>query len=139
MVSATIDKLGIVLQRFPWHAVKQFARFTDWNSKLIMRLHNSILTVAIAGSFIASVRAFATDEPENLAPTDASASVPPAQYRSAFSGYQPQQEPALRPWRDVNDEIGRLGGHGGHVKASASSESAVPSGSGVRTDRDQPD
>ena len=104
-----------------------------------MRLHNSILTVAVAASFIASVRAFAMDEPGNLAPTDVSASAPPTQYRSAFSGYQSQQELALRPWRDVNDEMGDLGGHVGHLKASAASDSASPSGSNVPMDRDQPD
>lgn len=104
-----------------------------------MQLYNSILTVAVAVSFIVSVSAFATDKAENLAPTDASASVPPTQYRSAFSGYQSQQELAIRPWRDVNDEMGRLGGHVGHLKGSAPSDSASPFESSVPMDRDQPD
>jgi hypothetical protein len=111
----------------------------SWDNKFVMRLHNSILTVTVAASFIVSVRAFAGDKPGNIAPTDASASVPPTQYRSAFSGYQSQQELALRPWRDVNDEMGRLGGHVGHLKDSAPSDSASPSGSGVPMDRDKPD
>lgn len=39
-------------------------------------------------------------------------------YHSAFSGYRPMQEISDRPdahWRTVNDEVARLGGHGGHT------------------------
>jgi hypothetical protein len=45
---------------------------------------------------------------------------PPAQYESAFAGYVPYREEKLAPWREVNDEVGRVGGHvgmfgGGHA------------------------
>lgn len=32
-------------------------------------------------------------------------------YQSAYSDYQPYRDEALRPWRDVNDEVARVGGH----------------------------
>ena len=52
-------------------------------------------------------------------PADPSAKVPDLKYESAFSGYSPYREEKLVPWRDVNDEVGRIGGHvgmfgGGH-------------------------
>ena len=45
------------------------------------------------------------------AATDAQASVPPARYESAFPTYAPYEEPQIVPWRDVNDEVARAGGH----------------------------
>ena len=41
-------------------------------------------------------------------------------YRSALNGYRPYRtDEPLRPWRDANDEVGRLGGHMGHLAPSA--------------------
>ena len=55
-------------------------------------------------------------------PADPRAPAPPARYESVFSTYQPFQEPAVAPWRALNDEVGRIGGHigimggaGGHA------------------------
>lgn len=36
-------------------------------------------------------------------------------YESAFRDYRPYADPEPARWRDVNDEVGRLGGHVGHV------------------------
>lgn len=45
-------------------------------------------------------------------------------YRSPLSGYRPYRvDEPLRPWKDANDEVGRLGGHMGHV-GSAPTEDA---------------
>lgn len=42
----------------------------------------------------------------------------PIQYRSAFDGYRPWSAQPPRNWREVNDEVGRLGGHAGHLRSS---------------------
>ena len=51
-------------------------------------------------------------------PADPSVSVPPAEYRSAFQGYLPDEEPRLARWKDANAEAERLGGHLGHAAPS---------------------
>jgi hypothetical protein len=66
--------------------------------------------------------------------TDPNAPVPGVQYESVFSGYRLHQEPAIAPWRDVNDEVARAGGHvgimggagghGSHGKSTAKSPTA---------------
>lgn len=38
-------------------------------------------------------------------------------YRSALDGFRPYRaDEPLRDWREVNDEVGRLGGHIGHLR-----------------------
>ncbi len=44
---------------------------------------------------------------------DANARVPETQYRSAFTGYQPFREQKLAPWRELNDDVHKAGGHMG--------------------------
>ena len=46
-----------------------------------------------------------------LSPTDSSAVVPAVKYESAFTGYVPFRDEKLAPWREVNDEAARVGGH----------------------------
>jgi hypothetical protein len=46
-------------------------------------------------------------------PADPAAPVPAVKYESAFSGYRSFREEPLAPWRDVNDEVARVGGHAG--------------------------
>ena len=48
---------------------------------------------------------------------------PPAQV-SAYEGYRPFREEEMVPWREVNDEVRRLGGHTGHMKDETSSPAA---------------
>ena len=46
-------------------------------------------------------------------------------YHSPLSEYRPYRvDEPLRPWKDANDEVGRLGGHMGHL--------AHPAGGGAR-------
>lgn len=40
------------------------------------------------------------------------------EYRSALEGYRPYTESEIARWREVNDEMGRLNGHIGHVPGS---------------------
>jgi hypothetical protein len=46
-------------------------------------------------------------------PADPAAKVPPVKYESAFAGYAPFREEKLSPWREVNDEVGKVRGHVG--------------------------
>ena len=62
------------------------------------------LAAATAGSAAAQAR------PD---PSDAKAKVPPVEYRSTFESYRPYAEPELAPWRAVNAEVRRAGGHAG--------------------------
>jgi len=57
-------------------------------------------------------------------------STPPA-YVSALADYKPWREPVLAPWKRVNDEVARLGGHMGHVRGSpAPAPPEVPKAAG---------
>lgn len=42
-------------------------------------------------------------------------------FRSALEGYRPYRaDEPLRPWREINDEVGRVGGHTGALAGTAS-------------------
>ena len=51
-------------------------------------------------------------------PTDASATVPPASYRSAFEGYRPAVEEPVADWRTLNEEVAAVGGHVGIMRGA---------------------
>jgi len=60
-------------------------------------------------------------------PDDPAVKTPAPAHASAYEGYRPFREEDVAPWREVNDEVGRLGGHGGHVaKDAAVSPAAQP-------------
>ncbi len=67
---------------------------------------------------LAALAAGCTTAPDKARPDPASpvAAVPEATYRSAFEGYTAfhEQEPA--DWRQLNDEVGKAGGHLGIFK-----------------------
>ena len=54
-----------------------------------------------------SVAAAADDRPD---PLNAGASVPAFAPRSAFADYRRHGDTTLRPWKDANDAVGRIGG-----------------------------
>lgn len=51
---------------------------------------------------------------------------PPA-HVSAFDGYRAWREPTLVPWKRANDEVGRLGGHAGHLRGDTPTAPAAAS------------
>lgn len=59
------------------------------------------------------------------APREAAVAAPPA-YRSAFEGYRPYVEEPPALWREVNDTVGRVGGHVGVLRADESSAPPPP-------------
>jgi hypothetical protein len=44
-------------------------------------------------------------------PADPTVAVPATRYSSAFAGYQPLGDEKIAPWREINDEVARIGGH----------------------------
>ena len=44
-------------------------------------------------------------------PAHSGARVPEIKYESAFRNYVPYREQPLATWREINDEVGRVGGH----------------------------
>ena len=59
-------------------------------------------------------------------PADPAAPVPAMRYESAFSGYSSFREEPLAPWRNVNDEVARVGGHIGIVGGAGSPAAKPP-------------
>ena len=57
-------------------------------------------------------------------PADPAAPVPAVKYESAFTGYRGHREEPLAPWRGVNDEVARAGGHIGILKGAHDSHGA---------------
>jgi hypothetical protein len=55
-------------------------------------------------------------------PTNAGARVPAIKYESAFAGYTPYREEKLAPWRDVNDDVARAGGHIGIFRGAGNAD-----------------
>jgi hypothetical protein len=70
--------------------------------------------------------ALAQSEGKNQ-PAKPETSVPPVTYRSAFEDYRPYRAQEIAPWREVNDEVARVGGHAGVLKATQK-----PKGTGER-------
>lgn len=72
---------------------------------------------AIAFAVLAALAPHASAQPAATKPhpADPAAPVPAPKYESAFAGYRGYREQPLAPWRDVNDEVARAGGHIGIV------------------------
>jgi hypothetical protein len=79
--------------------------------------HYRYLTFALAFAALAVPAAHAVHaQDRSAAPpqaANAEARVPPTHYDSAFTGYQPFREQKLAPWRELNDEAHKAGGHTG--------------------------
>jgi len=48
-------------------------------------------------------------------PAEPKSAAPAPAYESAFKDYRPYVDPEIARWREVNEEVGRLNGHIGHV------------------------
>lgn len=55
-------------------------------------------------------------------PAEPRAGAPERPYESAFKDYRPYVDPDLARWRVVNDEMGRLNGHLGHLPQQPGTE-----------------
>lgn len=68
--------------------------------------------IALAACFAGSAAAQTTGWPDV---TDPKAAAPARPYESAFKDYKPYADPEVSRWREVNENVGRLNGHVGHV------------------------
>lgn len=61
-------------------------------------------------------------------PTDPAVRVPPVRYQSVFAGFDSYREAKVASWREVNDEVARVGGHMGVLRANraTAAPTAVP-------------
>ena len=80
-------------------------RFSLGSSR-VKHLVFGVALLAVSASVLAQSAAVA-GRPD---PGDASAPVPPAVHQSPFAHYRPFAAEVLGPWREANDEVGRIGG-----------------------------
>jgi hypothetical protein len=59
-------------------------------------------------------------------PADPKGGGKPVEYRSAFDDYRPYKETEIAPWREVNEEVGRVGGHLGIARAQQQAGKPAP-------------
>jgi len=67
-------------------------------------------TLAACAASIAAAQTVARPDP-----ADPKTAVPARPYESVFKDYRPYADPEVSGWRQSNEEMGRLGGHVGHV------------------------
>lgn len=75
------------------------------------------------------VAALAQNNSPASAQADPGAPAKQARYESAFANYRPVGNEEKTPdqiWRSANDEVGRLGGHAGHIRGSSGNERSEP-------------
>ena len=68
----------------------------------------------------------AAQSPARHDPAGSKAAMPLRQYESVFKGYRPYVDPDVARWREANEDMGRLGGHVGHVPGSVPPRGATP-------------
>ncbi|WP_130430773.1 hypothetical protein [Rivibacter subsaxonicus] len=78
-----------------------------------------LLVAAGALAQPASVAAPAS-APRRADPADPAASVPVLNHRSAFTGYRPNVEQPVGAWRELNDQVGRIGGWRSYAREAQS-------------------
>jgi len=82
---------------------------------------------------VAAVAAgLATAQQPRPDPGEPKAKVPVIEHRSAFEGYRRYTEPEVSGWREMNEEVGRVGGHVGIARGQrgdAAKPGAKPSAS----------
>jgi hypothetical protein len=88
-----------------------------------MRFHfpSSVLALALA----AGLAPAATAQPSASKPTSAEPGA--GLYQSAFSGYRRYGDEPLVPWKQANDEVGRIGGWKAYAREAAASPPAAAS------------
>jgi hypothetical protein len=117
-----------------------YARCTDFGEKPVRSIVFAAYSVdeefmsvvhwmAVAIITIIPWAVSARDKTQDTDPASVTAPATPAGYQSAFAGYQALQEisePTPENWRSVNDEVGQVGGHAGHIKEATPLPQTAP-------------
>jgi hypothetical protein len=106
--------------------VPSHVRFIDFEKNMLIK---QWITIGVLASAAVSLAAKAQQVPEQPNPLDANAPVSASTYTSAFKNYQAAADEQVLPdkaWRAANDEVGKLGGHMGHIKSEAAEAAAPP-------------
>ena len=81
-------------------------------------------TVAVSAALCASATlSYAAASPN---PDVADSPTPPTQYKSPFKDYRPLGDDKRTPWRDANDEVGKIGGWRVYLRESQEANKAAP-------------
>lgn len=98
--------------------------------------------LAIATFIAAPLSLAAQEKSQHVDPTDPAAASTSSQYQSVFDNYQPMADESQTPdqtWRAANEEMGKIGGHAGHIKnVEQSSQPDVNKASAVKALPPQP-
>jgi hypothetical protein len=86
--------------------------------EIMLRITAFALGIAFAGA--------AAGQAARPDPADPKALVPAPRYESTFKDYRPHAEPEIARWRETNEEMGRLGGHAGHLPRAAGQQKPAP-------------
>ena len=89
-----------------------------------------IKTVAVSALLCAGVSASISASLSYAAaatsPDMADSPTPPTQYKSPFKDYRPLGDDKRTPWRDANDEVGKIGGWREYLRESQEANKAAP-------------
>ena len=81
-------------------------------------------TFAVSAALCASATlSYAAATPN---PDVADSPTPPTQYKSPFKDYRPLGDDKRTPWRDANDEVGKIGGWREYLRESQEANKAAP-------------
>lgn len=81
----------------------------------------SLMLLLCCAAVASPLTAAAQKPAASAGPASAGAAAPPMKYDSAFAGYLPHRDEKVAPWREVNDEVARVGGHIGIMRGAAAS------------------
>jgi len=90
----------------------------------------------MAASAALALPVFAQNQPSAAQPSGSSSkradaadpkvAVPPLVYSSVLQGYRPNVEVEVAPWKDANDNVGRIGGWRVYAKEARQPDVAAP-------------
>lgn len=105
---------------------------------------SSLLAAMLFAAALVPLSGFAAQSTPATNPASPDAPVRPTTYESVFTGYRAYSDEKLQSWREVNDEVGRIGGqagifggagHAGHGGAKPVTNTPPPAAAAPQTAR----
>ena len=82
-------------------------------------MHHRLAALLHCAAVLTPIQATAQQSTASVKPSDATVAIPEIQYHSAFAGYSRYRDQMLAPWRELNDEAHKAGGHIGIFGSAA--------------------